>query len=89
MRELGPRSLFSQHVHDSFFCSKRSDNTTSVEDKVWIKNTTNTSIEDKERIGNTTDVLFKDREWIENSTKIFEKLMKNYDSSMAPFVPGM
>ena len=30
----------------------------------------------------------KDKEWIVNSSKILEKLMKDYDPSMAPFVPG-
>ncbi|XP_015753187.1 PREDICTED: gamma-aminobutyric acid receptor subunit gamma-4-like isoform X2 [Acropora digitifera] len=37
---------------------------------------------------NSIDSVEREKEWIRNSSKIFEKLMKNYDPSMAPFVPG-
>ncbi|XP_020620040.1 gamma-aminobutyric acid receptor subunit rho-1-like [Orbicella faveolata] len=36
---------------------------------------------------NASEILNKDKEWILNSSKIMEKLMKDYDPSMAPFVP--
>ena len=62
--------------------TNRGDNTTFVKGNEFISNTT-------ERGANKTDTSVKDKEWIENSTKIFEKMMDNYDTSMAPFVPGM
>lgn len=37
---------------------------------------------------NSSQILNKDKEWIVNSSKILEKLMKDYDAAMAPFVPG-
>lgn len=38
---------------------------------------------------NTTNGSALDKEWIVNSSKILDKLMIDYDPSMAPFVPGM
>lgn len=51
---------------------------------------TTTEAEDQDNFDdNSIDSVEREKEWIRNSSKIFEKLMKNYDPSMAPFVPGM
>ena len=42
----------------------------------------------REGNNNASKILNKDKEWIVNSSKIMEKLMKDYDPSIAPFVPG-
>ena len=47
------------------------------------------SVEDKQRTGNASEPSVIDNEWIQNSTKIFERMMENYDASIAPHVPGM
>ncbi|XP_029180390.1 gamma-aminobutyric acid receptor subunit rho-2-like isoform X3 [Acropora millepora] len=50
---------------------------------------TTTEAEDQDNFDeNSIDSVEREKEWIRNSSKIFEKLMKNYDPSMAPFVPG-
>ncbi|XP_078350913.1 gamma-aminobutyric acid receptor subunit rho-1-like [Oculina patagonica] len=36
----------------------------------------------------TKDSVQEDKEWIVNSSRILDQLMKDYDPSMAPFVPG-